>query len=273
MHRLSESDVVVTTTHSPSPEVEDSATQLARRVRRPLVARHRDTIHTLTRREGVLAALVVGPARVRLIDQGRGYGFHPSMARLRVSALRAGGGDRLVKVAGLRAGDSVLDCTCGLGADAIVAAHAVGENGIVVTLESSAMLAAMISNGMQHYDDGFAVLVRAMRRVTVINAEYEGLLPLLPAGSWDVVYFDPMFVSTIDEAKGLDLVRMLGSGGTPSRDVIAEARRVARRCVVVKDRAPGQLLRALDIPVVSRTQRIWYGRLDADEASQRRVRG
>ncbi len=266
MHRLSASDVVVTTTCSPSPEVETTAAAIARPLQRPLVARRRDTITALTRREGALAALVVGPAGVRLIDHGHGFAFHPSMARLRVSGLRAGSADRLVKVAGLRAGDSMLDCTCGLGADAIVAAHAVSESGIVVTLESSAMLAAMVSHGMKHYDDGFVLLVRAMRRVAVINAEYQGVLPLLPAGSWDVVYFDPMFVSTIDEAKGLDLVRMLGAGGAPSRDVIAEARRVARRCVVVKDRAPGPLLRALDIPVVSRTQRIWYGRLDRDEA-------
>ena len=145
--------------------------------------------------------------------------FIQAWARLRVSGLRAGSADRLVNVAGLRAGDSMLDCTCGLGADAIVAAHAVGESGIVVTLESSAMLAAMVSHGMKHYDDGFALLVRAMRRVAVINAEYQGVLPLLSEGSWDVVYFDPMFVSTIDEAKGLDLVRMLGAGGAPSRDV------------------------------------------------------
>ena len=73
-----------------------------------------------------------------------------------------------------------------------------------------------------------------------------------------------MFVSTIGAAKGLDLVRMLASGGAPTRDIISEARRVASRCVIVKDRAPGLLVRALDVPVVSRTQRVWYGRLDAE---------
>ena len=146
---------------------------------------------------------------------------------------------------------------------AIVAACAVGEGGTVVAAEASAVLAAIVSHGMKHYDNGFSMLVRAMRRVTVINNRYEALLPSLPTKSHDVVYFDPMFASAIDAAKGLDLVRMFAPAAAPSQDVVGEAQRVARRSVVVKDRAPGRLLDALGIPAVSRTQRIWYGRLDA----------
>ncbi len=165
----------------------------------------------------------------------------------------------------------MLDCTCGLGADAIVATHAVGEDGVVVAVEASTLLEAVVSHGMKHYDNGFVLLTQAMRRVRVINARHESLLRLLPAASWDVVYFDPMFASTIDAAKGLDLVRMLASTAPPSRDVIAEAGRVARRSVVVKDRAPGELLRALGIPVVSETQRIWYGKLDSRDTRPTRT--
>ena len=80
--------------------------------------------------------------------------------------------------------------------------------------------------------------------------------------SWDVVYFDPMFESTIDTARGLDVVRLFASSGTPDPTLIAEARRVARRCVIVKDRAQGRLLEALGVPVVSRAKSVRYGRLD-----------
>ena len=263
MHRLSESDVVVTTTHSPSPGLEARAAALARQLEQPLVTRRKQTIHVLTRREGVDAALVVGDDGLRLVYEERSYRFHPGMARHRISALRAGRGDRLAKVADLQSGDAVLDCTCGLGADAIVAAHVVGESGSVEAIESSAVLAAIAAQGMKHYHHGFAALVRAMQLVSIINSTYETFLPSLPTKSREVVYFDPMFASTIDAAKGLDLVRLFGSTAVPSREALVEARRVARRCVVVKDRAPGRLLYGLDIPAVSRTQRVWYGRLEA----------
>ena len=263
MRRLSESLIVVTTIRAPSREVEARGVALGQRLNRPFVARRHESLGALARRHGAMAALVAGDDGIRLVHQGRAYGFHPGMARHRVAALQAGRGDRLVEAARLRPGDRLLDCTCGLGADAIVAAHAAGPGGVVHAVESSAILAAVVRAGLRRHDYADAALVRAMRRVTVIHTRYERLLPSLTAGSWDVVYFDPMFAATIEAATGLDLVRLLASAGAPGREVIAEARRVAAQSVVVKDRAPGLLLGALGIPVVSRTQRICYGRLDA----------
>lgn len=263
MRHLSVSDIVVTTTYTPSDEAVAGALALAHRLHRPFVTRRKDSIAALARREGVAAAVVVSDNGTRLVHRGRSYGFHPSMAWPRLAALQAGGRDRLVQVARLQPGDRVLDCTCGLCADAIVAAHAVGDGGSVDAVESSPILAAIVLDGTQRYHHTDSALVRAMRRVRVMWATYESLLPSLPAQSLDVVYFDPMFKATIHTAKSLDLVRMLASTGTLSREVVNDARRVARRSVVVKDRAPGPLLRALGVPVVSQTQRVWYGRLDA----------
>ena len=263
MPRLSESDIVVTTTRAPSPAAEASGVTLARRLDRPFVTRARDSLGALARRHGVAAAVVAGDDGIRLVHDGRTYGFHPGMARHRVAALENGRGDRFIEAARLGPGDRVLDCTCGLGADAVVAAHAVGEGGRVHAVESSAILAAVVLAGLRRREHADAALVRAMRRVTVTHARYECLLGSLAKGSWDVVYFDPMFATTITAARGLDLVRLLASRGTPDREVIAAARRVAARRVIVKDRAPGLLLRALDIPLVSRSQRVCYGRLEA----------
>lgn len=263
MPRLSESDIVVTTTRAPSPAAEASGVALAHRLDRPFVARGHDSLAKLARLHGVVAAVVAADDGIRLVHEGRTYGFHPGMARHRVAALENGRGDRFVEAARLRPGDRVLDCTCGLGADAVVAAHAVGDQGLVHAVEASAILAAVVLSGLRRCEHADAALVRAMRRVTVIHARHERLLGSLADGSWDVVYFDPMFVTTIMAAKGLDLVRLLASPETPDREVIAEAGRVAARGVIVKDRAPGPLLRALGIPVVSRTERICYGRLES----------
>ena len=261
---LDASDLVVTTGYSPSPAIEADAAALADRLGRPFVVRRTDTIHVLTRREEVAAALVVDGGQIRLVHRRRSYRFHPSMSRLRISSLLQGREDRLVDASDLRTGDRLLDCTCGLGADAIVASHVVGETGAVLAVEASAVLAALAVHGMQHYDDGLGPLTCAMRRVTVVNATCADVLTDSADGSWDVVYFDPMFESTIDAATGLDVVRLFASVAVPDPTVLAEARRVARRCVVVKDRARGHLLETLGLPVVSRAKTIRYGRLDAD---------
>lgn len=53
--------------------------------------------------------------------------------------LRNGEPDTLLALAGVRPGDRIVDCTAGLGSDAIVFAFAVGDEGTVVALESAAI--------------------------------------------------------------------------------------------------------------------------------------
>lgn len=183
------------------------------------------------------------------------------MAHHRVTAVQAGRGDRLLTVAELKSGDHFLDCTCGLGADAIVAAHAVGPDGQVDALETSALLATVVSDGMARGDHRNPALVAAMRRVVVRHATAEHVLATLPSQSWDVVYFDPMFDTPVEATTSLELVRLLATPDVPSRATLTEARRVARRCVVVKDRATGTLLEQLGLAPVGTTRRhVRYGR-------------
>ena len=246
---------------SPTLDVVVRARTVAARLHRPFVARRHDSLALLSRRHGTQGALVVDADRLRLVYEERSYSFHPNMAHHRVTAVHAGRGDRLLTVAGLQPGDRFLDCTCGLGADAIVAAHAVGPHGRVESLEASALLATVVAHGMAHYDHRNADLTAAMRRVTVRHATAEHVLATLPSRSWDVVYFDPMFDTPIEATTSLGLVRLLAATDVPSRATLTEARRVARRCVVVKDRATGTLLEQLKIPPVGTTRRhVRYGR-------------
>ena len=107
-----------------------------------------------------------------------------------------------------------------------------------------------------------------MRRVEVVTAEAEEVLKSEADHSWDVVTFDPMFDETVTLSHGLDVVKMLGWPGSTTPEGVAEASRVARRCVVMKDRAPGNKLRDLGFVggkatvSVPRSGNVYYGRID-----------
>src|SRR5512138_2034020 len=105
---------------------------------------------------------------------------------------RRGGGDAttrdtFLEAAGIEDGDAVLDCTLGLGADALVAAVAAGPRGRVVGVEASPALAAWVGEGLRRLDD------EAAARIEVRAADHAALLAALPDRSFDVVVFDPMF--------------------------------------------------------------------------------
>lgn len=263
MINLSEAELLVTTPPHASVERERSAVELADRLGSVFAVRGNRTIRRLLQRHRASAAIVAGVREMHLVYHGRRYGFHPNMALSRMIALRDGGRDRLVEVAALKAGERFLDCTCGLAADAVVAAYALGEAGVVRALESSAALAAIVGCGLRHYGYKDVELVAAMRRVDVLAQDYTHLLPTLETNSWDVVYFDPMFETGLSDSGAIDLVRILGKPGLPSSDAITQARRVAARCVVIKDRKPGRFLTEMGIEIVSAAKRVWYGRLDA----------
>jgi 16S rRNA (guanine1516-N2)-methyltransferase len=195
----------------------------------------------------------------------------PGMGALRAKrlrALRAHGAsapdpterDPFLEAAGLRAGDAVLDCTLGLGADALVAATAVGARGKVVGIEVSPALAAWVAEGLRRLDDDAAA------RIEVRGGDHEAILETLPERSFDVVLFDPMFRHARAEPAGFDLVRRLADPRPLSPAALARARRVARRWVVVKDGAPGWDLARLGLaPLPSaRGAHRYYARLRAE---------
>ena len=263
MAKLAREDVVVTTPAFPAAQDINFAAELAGRLGIAFRPRRKDTVSRLVRRCGARAALVAGSQKIYLVHDKREYGFHPGMALQRMHALKSGKKDRLVEAAGLKSGDAFLDCTCGLGADAVVAAYAVGEKGCVRALEASSLLASIVGFGLSGYTHKDQDMVRAMRRIQVLNRDYARALPELETDSLDVVYFDPMFEEAVPKARSMDLVHLLARGYPPGAEAIREALRVARRCVVIKDRSPGDFLRSLDIPVISDKKRLCYGRLDA----------
>ena len=254
----------VTTSARPSPRELARAHCLASETSYRYVPRAHRSLAGIAAAEKLDGLLVVERDNFSLWVAGQCLRYHPNMAKLRLLALQQGKHDILVDALQLKLGDRVLDCTCGLGADAIVAACTVGATGRVRSLEASPLLALLVERGMAYYviDDPPA-LAPAMRRVEVLNADYADYLRREADNAWDVVYFDPMFSETITHAQGLDLVRYLARRGGPAPEDLREARRVARRRVVMKDRRPGHLLARLGFAKVEEGRRVCYGVLPA----------
>lgn len=251
--------MVVTTSRHPTAQEEAHARALAEELGLPYVAR-RGSLAGL----GATAALVVTRERLVVHTAAGEIFFHPGMARPRVRELERGKPDVMVEAMGLRPGDSVLDCTLGLGSDAIVAAYVVGEQGRVVGLEAVAALAAVVRWGLKHYDPGHDGLREAMRRIEVVHADHNDYLAALPPGSFDIVYFDPMFREPVMESAHMRPWRVLACHRPLTRATIAAARRVARRRVVVKERSDSPVFAELGLTRVvgGRKSRIAYGVLD-----------
>ena len=258
---------VTTPLHPAQPDIE-AALRAAERYGIPYVARGNRALSRAIAEVGAEAALVLSKERSVLSAGGAEHAWSPGMGALRLKRYldaRAGkpghptAHDPFLDAAGIRPGDAVLDCTAGLGADALVAAAAAGPGGRVLALESSQALAAWTGEGLRRF------AAEAARRVEVRHADHGEFLARTGAGSFDVVVFDPMFRHARAEPGGFDVVRRLSDPRPLSPEALAAARRVARRWVVVKDGAPGWDLARLGLsPMASaRGAHRYYARVEA----------
>ncbi|WP_368634134.1 class I SAM-dependent methyltransferase [Kurthia gibsonii] len=162
--------------------------------------------------------------------------FHPSSAAFRVKRLAKGQADPLLELAELKQGDSFLDCTLGLGTDSMMAAVVVGEEGRVVGCEANPNVAFIVKQGLQHYDfesEGLSLL-QNMRRIEVVSQNAVDYLKTLRDNTFDVVYLDPMFEETIEESVHFQPLRQAGVHDVVTEEWMTEAKRVAKRSVVLK---------------------------------------
>jgi SAM-dependent methyltransferase len=222
---------IVTTAPSGDPA---EARELAERFGLRAEARDGRTLAALLREADGAPVLVLAARRADLYQGERAFRASVGMAFLRVLRARKGEVDPLAAAAGLRKGDRVLDATLGLGGDALVAAHATGER--VLGLERNGVLAAFTQAGLRRLqkhgrDPG--------RLIDVRRADHRDFLRAQPDGSFDVVLLDPMFRSAGDAGPLFDLLRAHAEHAPLDPETLREARRVARRGVLVKDSASG----------------------------------
>lgn len=227
--------VIATTGYKSRPADCLLADQVAKRLGIPCVRRKHASYENIRTQYGASFLLVVKKGGLRLETPDGELFFHPNMAHVRIRELGCGQTDHMVEAMGIQAGDSVLDCTLGLGADSITASFIVGERGNVTALEKSSLIYEIVRHGLAHFSAGNYELHSAMRRVEAKHADYEDFLRNLPDDFYDVVYFDPMFRHPLKDSVQLAPLRLLAEPAPVSHAAIAEACRVARKRVVLKE--------------------------------------
>lgn len=168
---------------------------------------------------------------VSLLNSQGAIRFTPGMAMLRLKRMEEGlpQPDHLLKWGEIRSGDSVLDCTMGLAQDTLVLARAVGPNGKVVGIERSLAIFAVVSEGLSKWP-----LSAESCPIETRWGDSHDLLSRLPDRSFDVVFFDPMFERPRRSAPAFELLREHACRDELNPMVLEQARRVARRWVVIK---------------------------------------
>ena len=192
--------------------------------------------------------LVLAARRADLYGHGRSFRASAGMAWLRLLRYRRGEPDPLVTAAELTRGETVLDATLGLGGDALLAAQATGAR--VIGLEIDGLVAAFTQAGLRRLP---AHAHEPGRSIEVVKADHREWLERQPRRSFDVVLLDPMFRKAGGAAPLFELLRKHASHAPLDEKTLREARRVARRGVLVKDASPGDELRRLGLtPKLSR---------------------
>ena len=248
------------------PENVRLAKEMAEELGIPYVPRDLESIDDLRKNYGCEHVLVAKRGLLILDTPGGEFFFHPNMAHLRLKNLRMGEEDHMVEAMDLKPGMAVLDCTLGFGADAIIASYAVGPGGRVVGLESSPYVAAVIGYGLRHSLGDNYDMHEAMRRIRVLRRDYLDFLREQPEGSFDVVYFDPMFRHPLMESENLRPLRSVADPRPVPREAIDEAVRVAKHRVVLKENSRSLEFRRLGFQQMMGGQysKIRYGFIESD---------
>lgn len=231
----SNSSFIVTTSHRPKQVQTEEAKQLALMFNVSFAERSDMSAKNLMEKTGAGGLIVVSARRTSYISGGQEFFFHPGLARLRIKELKNGKDDQMIRAMSLKPGDSVLDCTMGPGADAIVASYISGPNGRVTALESSPVISALVRTGLLTYPEDEDIAL-AMRRIIAVNTDYRSYLTGLEPRSYDIIYFDPMFRAPRHRSPAMNSARLLANPAPVEVETIELALRVAAKRVVLKER-------------------------------------
>jgi len=237
---LSKLNLAVTTSRKADGRQQKSAQELAQRLGLTFFLRQEISLKELNNLYQGL--IVVEAEKIVLKTLEAEFFFHPNMAKLRISNIRQGQPDHLILALDLQEGDSLLDGTLGLAGDAITASFWLKKKGTVIGLEVVPLIYEIVSYGLAHSTLPDQEIEEAMRRIRVFNIHYLDYLKKLPDQSIDIIYFDPMFDRTIIGASSILSLRELAEKESLVWDALQEAKRAARKRVVMKSRKGSQEL-------------------------------
>ncbi|WP_168122681.1 class I SAM-dependent methyltransferase [Paenibacillus sp. HB172176] len=259
--------MIVTTAAESSERVQAQAARLASELGARQIARRKKSLGQLIASDEDATVMVVTEREVRFYagDADKPLFFHPSMALVRVKRLAAGEKDPLISISGCKPGDCIIDCTAGMASDSLVFAFHAGERGEVTAIESEPALAVIVREGLAAYKTGLEELDAAMRGIRLINENHLDYLASLPDNSADIVYFDPMFRQPLNDSSSMNAMRGFVNVEALRGEAIAEAMRVARRTVILKEhQKSGEFERLGFRRVRAGTTKIAYGVIDCE---------
>lgn len=160
--------------------------------------------------------------------------FHPNMAFLSIKNMEKGKRDSLVEVCRLGEGMSCLDATLGLASDALTISYAIGSSGKCTGVEKSRSIYILVKEGLAYYAELYPKMRDAISRIDIHNGDNLDFMKSCGDKSYDTVYFDFMFDNPNAKSHGIQTIREHAAGDRMTERHIDEAKRVARKSVVVK---------------------------------------
>ena len=209
--------------------------------------------------------LVIGKERFEVFTYGstNPFFFHPNSAAFRLKRIIRGERDPFLDATDLKSGEEFLDTTAGLCSDSLIAAYAVGERGKITAIEKNKLIAYVVGRGLKSYQTDFNELEIAMRRIQVIPGDSVEYLMTLQDNSYDVVYMDPMFEEEITESKNFEALREIGVTDTLHENWVEQAKRVAKKRVVLKAHFRSPMFEEFGFTRLTRlTSKFHYGIID-----------
>ena len=228
-------EVVVTTDRRPTPEMIAEAERLSSKLGAPLVKRRHRTLSSI-KREYQRPVLVVGKdLNLTLYTlKGQKLFFHPGLFKIRLINYLESGKESMVEAMDLKEGETVLDCNLGLAQDALMAAFV--SKMPVVGLEKEPVIYEIVKRGLETFKPKGRLKVAefAYSLVKPVLADNYQFLKAQPDKSYDIVYFSPMFVKPKWKDGVMMPFREVAPKDFVSPEVLREAKRVARKRVVIK---------------------------------------
>lgn len=225
--------VAVTTSAKLSDEGREYAKTFSEQTGYPYVERGTGSLHKWFKQYDVLYIWTSHGWEAQS-REGHRYAYHPGTAMFRYKRLKQGELEPFLAAANLQTGDSFLDTTLGFGADCLMASVTVGITGKVVGVEKSQVLSFLFQQSQQLADLRLSELTEALKRIQCVEQDAIDYLKSQQDRSFDVVYIDPMFEETIEEATNFQTHKVFATKDILTKDWVEEALRVAKKRVVVK---------------------------------------
>ncbi|KXT78888.1 Protein-L-isoD(D-D) O-methyltransferase [Streptococcus sp. DD13] len=249
--------MIVTTSLGMQPHLVQEAKEIAEDLRIPYIERNKKSLTHLFQ----IAEHVLFVTKNRLIleqKEGSSFFFHLDTAMLRIKAPR----DPLLELIGDDI-QTVLDCTMGMATDSILLSYAGYQ---VTALESQKMIAYLVEAGLRKTDAGNDQINQAMRAIQVVHTDSLRFLKQSEDNSFDLIYFDPMFVAAIPESHNLDGLNPLANSSPLTLEMVQEAKRVARYQILVKAHFRDPIFEQLGFDhLVRPNQKFHYGRIRVED--------